>query len=113
MDKILIVLSATSCGVSIITFETVIGVPVGIANANFTLIFSLTTGLIKKLLSITGNKKEKHDKTLVLAKSKLNSTESLVSQMEKRHGEFNAISNEKEKYEKLKEDIRTIKEAIN
>ena len=67
MDKILIVLSATSGGVSIITFETVIGVPVGIANANFTLIFSLTTGLIKKLLSITGNKKEKHDKIIVLA----------------------------------------------
>ena len=55
MDKILFVLSATSGGVSIISFATVIGTPVGIASASFNLIFSLTTGLIKKLLSITRN----------------------------------------------------------
>ena len=43
MDKILVVLSATSGGVSI-SFTTVIGAPVGIASASFTLVFSLTTG---------------------------------------------------------------------
>ena len=47
---------------------TVIGAPVGIASASFTSIFSLTTGIIKKLLSITRNKRKKHDKILVLAK---------------------------------------------
>ena len=52
MDKILIVLSATSGGGSIISFTTVIGVPVGIGSASFTLIFSLATGVIKKILSI-------------------------------------------------------------
>ena len=67
-------MSATSGGVSIISFITVIGALVGIASASasFTLFFSLTTGIMKKLLSIT-NKKKKHDKILVLAKSKLNS----------------------------------------
>ena len=40
IDKILIVLSATSGGVSIISFTSVIGAPVGIASASFTLIFS-------------------------------------------------------------------------
>ena len=80
IDKILIVLSATSSGVSIISFTSIIGAPVGIASASFTLIFSLTTGIIKKLLSITRNKKKKHDKILMLAKSKLNSIENLVSQ---------------------------------
>ena len=79
-DKTLIVLSATSVGVSIISFASVIGVPVGIASASFTLVFSLTTGIIKKLLSITRNKKKKLNKTLVLAKSKLNSIEALISQ---------------------------------
>ena len=79
-DKTLIVLSATSVGVSIISFASVIGVPVGIASASFTLVFSLTTGIIKKLLSITRNKKKKLNKILVLAKSKLNSTEALISQ---------------------------------
>ena len=42
--------------------------------------FSLTTKIIKKLLSITKNKKKKHDKILMLAKSKLNSIETLISQ---------------------------------
>ena len=80
IDKILIILSATSSGVSIISFASIIGAPVGIASAIFTLIFSLTTGIIKKLLSITRNKKKKHDKILMLAKSKLNRIETLISQ---------------------------------
>ena len=65
---------------SIISFTTVIGAPVGIASAIFTLFFSLTTGIIKNLLSITKNEIKKHDKILVLAKSKLNGIETLVSQ---------------------------------
>ena len=61
-------MSGINGGVSIISFETVIGAPVGIASASFTLIFSLTTGIIKKILSITRNKKV-FDKTLVLPKT--------------------------------------------
>ena len=79
IDKVLIVLSATSSGVSIISFTSIIGVPVGIASASLTLIFSLTTGIVKKLLNITRNKKKKHDKILMLAKSKLNGIETLIS----------------------------------
>ena len=52
-DKILIILTVTNGGVSIISFISVIGAPVGIASTSFTLIFSLTTGIIKKLLIIT------------------------------------------------------------
>ena len=48
IDKILIAPSAISCGVSIISFTTVIGAPVRVASASFTLIFSLTTGILKK-----------------------------------------------------------------
>ena len=55
IDKILIVLSATS---SIISFTSVIGVPAGLASASFFLVFSLTTGIIKNLLKVT-RKKEK------------------------------------------------------
>ena len=43
IDKVLIALSATSGSVSIISFTSIIGVPVGIASVSFTLIFSLTT----------------------------------------------------------------------
>ena len=39
IDKILIVLSATSSGISIISFTSIIGVPAGIASASFALIF--------------------------------------------------------------------------
>ena len=53
IDKILIILSVTTGGVSINSFTSVIGAPVGIASTSFTLIFSLTTGIIKKLLIIT------------------------------------------------------------
>ena len=59
IDKILVVSSATSSGVSIISSTSVIGAPVGIGSASFPLIFSLTTGIVKKLLNITRKKKEK------------------------------------------------------
>ena len=80
IDKILIILSATSSGVSIISFASIIGAPVGIATASLTLIFSLTAGIIKKLLNIARNKKKKNAKILMLAKSKLTSIETLISQ---------------------------------
>ena len=39
IDKILIILSTTSGGISIISFTSIIGVPAGIASASLTLIF--------------------------------------------------------------------------
>ena len=114
IDKVLIVLSATSSGVSIISFTSIIGAPVGIASASFTLIFSLTTGIVKKLLNITRNKKKKHDKILMLAKSKLNSIEALVSQvlidMKKSCTEYITILKEKNKYKKMKENVTIVSE---
>ena len=92
IDNVLIVLGTTRSGVSIIFFTSVVGAPVGISSVSFTLIFSLTTGIIKKLLSITRNKKKKHDKILMLARNKLNSIETLIPQalidMGKSHEEF-------------------------
>ena len=73
-------LNASRGGTSITYFTSVIGVPAGIANASFTLAFSLTTGTIKKLLKITRNRKKKHSKIVMLARSKLNSIETLMSQ---------------------------------
>ena len=80
IGKVLTVLGATSGGISIVSFTSVVGASVGITSASFNSVFSLTTGIIKKLLSITRNKKKKHDKILMLAKSKLNSIETLISQ---------------------------------
>ena len=59
IDKVLIVLSATIGGLSIISFTSIIRTPFGTSDASFTLIFSLTTGIVKKLLKIARKKKEK------------------------------------------------------
>ena len=79
-DKTLIVLSATSGRISITSFTSAIGVPAGIASASFTLAFSLTTGIVKKLLKIKRNKKKKHNKVVIIAKNKLNNIQTLMSQ---------------------------------
>ena len=109
IDKTLIVLSATTSGVSIISFSNTIGKSVGIVSASFTLIFSLTTGIVKKLLSITSNKKKKHDHFLMLAKSKFNSIETLILQelgdLDISHEEFLTILKEKDRYEKTKYNL--------
>ena len=60
IDKILIVLSATISGVCIISSASVVGAPVEIACASFTLTFFLTKEIIKKLLSITRSKKKRN-----------------------------------------------------
>ena len=67
------------------------------------------------MLSITRNKKSKHNKILLLAKSKSNRIEAPISQalidLEISHEEFITISKEKGKYEKMKQDIRAMKSS--
>ena len=57
-DKSLRVLSVTSGGVSIASFSTVIGIPVGITSASLSLPFSLCKVLVKKLSEAARNKKK-------------------------------------------------------
>ena len=111
IDKILIVLCATNSGVSIISFTSTIGKSVGIVSASFTLNSSLTTGIVKKLLNMTINKKKKHYQLLMLAKSKFNSIETLIPQalidLDISHEEFITILNEKDKYERMKYNLKS------
>ena len=80
IEKTSIVLSATTRRISIISFTSIIGVPIGITSASFSLVFSLETGIVKKRLVITRNKKKKHNKIIILAQSRLNIIETLISQ---------------------------------
>ena len=109
IDKILIVLTATTSGVSIISFTSTIDTLVGIASASFTLIFSLTTRIVTKLPNMTINKKKKHDHLLILAESKFNSIETLISQalgdLDTSHEEFIMILKEKDRYERMKYNL--------
>ena len=72
LDKSLIVLSVATGSISIKSFATAIGAPVGIMIASCSLAFSITTGFFKKFLK-TRNKKKKHNKIVMLPRSKLNS----------------------------------------
>ena len=100
--------------ISIASFATVIGIPVGIALASLRLAFSLSTGLVKKLLKITRKKKKKHNKIVMLARSKLNSIESKISKAlmnnQISHEDFMTIIVEDKNYRELKESIRVMKE---
>ena len=109
IDKILIVLSAASSRVSIISFTSIIVAPAGTVRASLTLVFSPTTGIVKKVLNITRNKKKKNDKILMLAKSKLSSIETWISQVliDLDIEEFIRIFKEKNQYEKMKENLKS------
>ena len=112
-DKSLIALSVASGSISIASFATVIGISIGITSASLILTFSLCTGLAKKILKATRNKKKKHNKIVMLGRSKLNSIESKISEAlinnQISHEDFMTIINEERNYRELKESLRMMK----
>ena len=112
-DKVFITLSASFGTLSIASYATVVGIPAGIAGASLTLIFTITTGVVKTFLNITRKKKKKHNKIIALARSKFNIIENLVSQalidFEITHEEFSKIIHEKNNYEQIIDNIRSVK----
>ena len=115
-DKLFITLSASFGTLSIASHATVVGIPAGIAGASLTLIFTVTTGVVKTLLNITRKKKKKHNKIIALARSKLNIIENLISHafidFEITHEELSKIIYEKNNYEQIIDNIRSVK-SIN
>ena len=112
-DKSLIILSATSGSISIASFATVIETPVGITSASLNLTFSLSTGLVKNYYKQQEIRKRNINKILMLARSKLNSKESKISEAlmnnQISHEDFMTIINEEINYRELKENIRMMK----
>ena len=110
LDKSFIVLSAVTGSISIASFATAVGAPVGIMSASCSLAFSITTGFVQKFLKTIRNKKKKHNKIVMLAGGKLNSIESKISEAlinnEISHEDFMTILNEEKEYRELKEIIR-------
>ena len=92
LDKIFITLSASFSTLNIASYATVVGIPVGIAGASLTLIFTISTGINKSLLQVTKQRKKKHNKIIALAKSKLNTIDTLLS---------SALNNSKVSHEEL------------
>ena len=73
-------MSKRTVSIYIASFAIVIGVPVGMESTSFSLSFSISTGIIKKLLKATRNNKKKRNKIVILARSKLNSIDSKISE---------------------------------
>ena len=65
--------------VSISAFSSLVGIPVGITSSAIELKICALTAEIKKYRSIIKKKWKKHNKMVLLAKSKLNSIEVLIS----------------------------------
>ena len=113
-DKLFITLSTSFGTLSIASYAAIVGKPVGIAGASLTLIFTVMTGVVKTLLNITRKRKNtiKHNKIIALARSKLNIIENLISQVlidfEIAHEEFSKIIYEKNNYEQIIDNIRSV-----
>ena len=69
------------------------------------------------MLKLTKKRKKKHNKIIVLAKNKLNTTDTLLSSAlndsEISHEEFTDIINEENIYEIIKENIKSMTEQID
>ena len=122
LDKMFIAWSASFGTLSIASHATVIGIPVGIAGSSLTLIFTISTGVNKSLLRVIKKRKKKHNKIIALAKSKLNTIDTLLSSAlndsEISHEEFTNIIAEKNIYENMKDKtesspLERIKEEDN
>ena len=104
-DKSLNVLSILLGSISIASFASVIEVPAGIIGASCGFTFSVTSGFVKKFLKTIRNKKKKHNKIVMLARSKLNSIESKISKAlmdnEISREDFETIINEEKKYREM------------
>ena len=110
LDKSLIVLSVATVNIPIASFATATGEPVGIMSASCGLAFSITTGFVKNLLKTIRNKKKKHNKIVMLARSKLNSIESKLSEAlinnEFSHKDFMICFMKKRKIESWKKELK-------
>ena len=113
IEHFLILASAVTRFISISAFVSLVGIPLGIMSSVIGLkIFAIAAG-IKKCKSIINKKKKKHKKLVLLAKSKLNTIEVLISKAlinsDNSHDEFILINNVLKVYGDMKEEINNLK----
>ena len=106
--KLFITLPASFGTLSLASHATIVVIHVGIAGASLTLIFTITTSVVKKLLNITRKKKKKHNKIIALARSKSSIIETLISRaltdFDISHEEFSKTIYEKNNYEQIRDN---------
>ena len=109
IDHSLTVISTITGCVSISAFASLVGTPIGVTSSGIVLKICVITPGIKKYKSIIKKKKKKHDKIVLLAKSKLNSIKVLISKAlidsNISHDEFVLMNNVQKKFDDIKEEI--------
>ena len=78
-EHLIILASIVTGCISISTFGSLLDIPIGLTSSAIGLKICALTARIKKHKSIIKKRKKKHDKTVLLAKSKLYSIEVLIS----------------------------------
>ena len=105
----------TGC-VSISAFASLIGIPTGITSFAIGLKICAITAGIKRYKSIIKKKKKKHDKRVLLAKSKLNRVKVVFSKSlidsNISHDELVLINSVLKEYDEVKEEIKNLKTKI-
>ena len=113
IEHVLILNSTITGCISIFTFASLFGVPIGIASSAIGLNICAIAAEIKKHKSIIKKRKKKHDKIVLLAKSILNSVEVFISKTlidsVVSHDEFVLINNVLKEYDEMKEEIKNLK----
>ena len=96
MEQFLILASAITEHIPISVFASLLVIPIGITSFVVVLKICAIAAWIKKCNSIMKKNKKKHDKIVLLGKSKLNSIEVLISKAlidsDISHGEFALIN---------------------
>ena len=116
VEHFLILVSTITRCVSISAFASFVCVLVSIASWAVGLNICAITAEIKKYRSITKKKKKKHDKIVLLGKSKLNSIEIQISKAlidsYISHDEFVSVNNVLREYNKMKEETENPETSV-
>ena len=95
---------------------SVVGVPIDIASSAVELKTCITNAGIKKSKSIIKKKKENHDKTVLLAKTKLNTIKVLISESlidsYISHDKFVPVNNVLQEYNEMKKEIKNLNNTV-
>ena len=79
IEHLLILASTVTGCISISVFASLVGITRAITSSEIGLTICIITAAVKKYKSIIKKKKNMHDKVLLLAKTKLNSIEVIIS----------------------------------
>ena len=109
-----LMLGSTITGyVSISAFASLVSIPIAITSSATGLKICAITAAIKKYKSMIKKTKKRHGKIVLLAKSKLNSKEVLISKAlidsVVSHHKFVLINNILKEYDEMKEEIKNLK----